>query len=187
MLALGACGNSVTSLRYTPTTFVTVVNAPVIGSVEAVDRRREDARRLATIMGGFGNTLKTLDTTRPVKDEVVGAFVAALRLRGLLAQTGQGKYRLAITIHKFNADMVLSRTARIDLTMSLLDRDGRVVFQTDFGDSESDMKVIATGILADIGDLKILAEDVLDRTVDRMLDAAPFRAALTGASASVIN
>ena len=74
--------------------------------------------------------------------------------------------------------MIIGRTARIDLTMAVLDQPGRVVYQDNATDSQSDMKFFETGILANIGDMQVLAQAVLDRTVDRMLDNPAFRAAI---------
>jgi hypothetical protein len=80
-LALCACGNTVSSLHYVPTGSIEVASAPSIGAVAATDQRKEEPNRLATIMGGFGNPLKTLDTAKPVKDEVADAFLEGLRAR----------------------------------------------------------------------------------------------------------
>jgi hypothetical protein len=49
-------------------------------------------------------------------------------------------------------------------------------------DSESETKILETGIFADIADLQKLCEIVLDRTVNRLLDKPEFRAAVARAS-----
>jgi|SRR6185437_4199898 hypothetical protein len=72
VLALGAC-NTVSDLTYAPTIAVQQSGVPTVASVTATDQRKEDPTRLATVMGTFGNPLKTLDTAKPVKDEVAGA------------------------------------------------------------------------------------------------------------------
>lgn len=178
MLALGACSNTVASLNYAPTAAVQPASLPVVASVTATDERKEAPTRLATIMGGFGNPLKTLDTAKPVKDEVADAFVQGLRSRGLLAPNDQAPFRLALDVRKFDADMIIGRTARIDMTMSVIDQSGRTVFQDGAIDSESETKFFETGVFADIEDLKKLSETVLDRTVDHLLDSPGFRAAI---------
>jgi hypothetical protein len=182
-LALGACtSNTVASLHYVPAAQVQAVSLPSISAVTATDQRKEAPARLATIMGGFGNPLKTLDTAKPVKDEVAAAFAEGLRVRGLLVPDGQAHFRLALLIRKFDADMLIGRTARIDMTMSVLDQAGRTVFEDSAIDSESDMKFMQTGIFADIADLQALSQTVLDRTVDRMLDNPAFRTAVARGS-----
>jgi uncharacterized lipoprotein YajG len=181
-LALQACGNTVASLHYVPTIPVQAVSVPSIGAVTATDQRKEAPTRLATIMGGFGNPLKTLDTAKPVKDEVADAFIEGLRVRGLLTSGGQAPCQIALVVRKFDADMIVGRTARIDIAMSVLDQAGRIVFQDSATDSESDLKFFQTGIFADIDDLQALSQTVLNRTVDRMLDNPAFRAAVANAS-----
>jgi hypothetical protein len=175
LIASGCTSNTVASLHYVPPQTVEVAAAPSIGAVVAVDQRKEEPNRLATIMGGYGNPLKTLDTTKPVKDEVADAFTEGLRARGLLAPVQQGRYRFTVTIRKFDADMIIGRTGRIDLTVTVTDPAGRTVFDDSMTDSESDMKFFETGILADIGDLQKLCQIVLDRTVNGMLDKPEFR------------
>jgi hypothetical protein len=182
-LVLSACSNTVASLHYTPTKPIQAVPSPSVGGVTATDQRKEAPTRLATIMGGFGNPLKTLDTAKPVKDEIADAFVEGLRVRGLLAPSGQASYKLALVVRKFDADMIIGRTARIDLTMIVLDQAGRAVFNDSVTDSQSDSKFLETGVFANIDDMQVLSQTVLDRTVDRMLDNPEFRAAVAKSSA----
>jgi uncharacterized lipoprotein YajG len=178
ILALGACSNTVSDLTYAPTIAVQPSGTPTVASVAATDQRKEDPTRLATVMGAFGNPLKTLDTAKPVKDEVAGAFAAGLKARGLLAPSGQAPFRIAVVVRKFDADMIIGRTARIDLGLSVLDASGRTVYQDSATDSQSETKFFESGVFADIADLQKLCEIVLNRTVDRMLDNPLFRAAI---------
>ncbi len=182
-LALGACSNTVANLHYIPTAVIQPAPASSIGSVTAIDQRKEAPTRLATVEGGFGNPLKTLDTAKPVKDEIADAFTDGLRARGLLAQNTQAPLQLVLVVRKFDADMIIGRTARIDMTMSVVDPAGRAVFQDSAIDSESDTKFFETGIFADVTDLQTLSEEVLNRTVDRLLDSPAFRAAIARTSA----
>jgi uncharacterized lipoprotein YajG len=177
-VAVGACSNTVNDLTYTPQVAVQPVTSPAVASVTAEDHRKEDPTRLATILGGFGNPLKTLDTAKPVKDEVADAFATGLRTRGLLSPGGQAPFRVALYIRKFDADMYIGRSARIDLTMSVLDASGRTIYEDSAADIESETKIFQTGVFADIADLQKLCEIVLSRTVDRMLDKPEFRAAI---------
>jgi len=181
-LALGGCGNTVSSLHYVPSRAVQTAPGPSIGGVTATDQRKEAPTRLATIMGGFGNPLKTLDTAKPVKDEVADAFMEGLRVRGLIVSGRPAPFNLTLVIRKFDADMIMGRTARIDLTMAVVDSASRIVFQDSMTDSQSDFKFLQTGVLADIADLKVLSQVVLDRTVDRLLDNPAFRNAITPTS-----
>ena len=74
--------------------------------------------------------------------------------------------------------MIVGRTARIDLVMSVVNQAGATVYEDSSADSESETKLLETGVFADIGDLKKMCEIVLNRTVDRLLDKPAFRAAV---------
>jgi hypothetical protein len=177
LLGLTAC-NTVSSLHYTPGSPLRTAAVPSVSAATATDQRKEAPTRLATIMGGYGNPLKTLDTAKPVKDEVADAFTEGLRARGLLMPGGPAPYRLSLVVRKFDSDMIMGRTARIDLTMSVTDQTGRVVFQDEAIDSQSDFRFFQTGVFADIADLRVLAETVQNRVVDKLLDNPAFRSAV---------
>jgi uncharacterized lipoprotein YajG len=178
-IGLAVCSATTSSLSYTPPTGVITAAVPVISAVTATDQRKEAPNRLATIMGGFGNPLKTLDTSRPVKDEVAAAFADGLRARGLLQTDGRGPFQIQLLIRKFDADMIMGRTARIDLDLTVIDQASQqVIYQDTVQDQRSDFALFATGVFANIEDLQKLAQTVLDATVNRMLDKPEFRAAL---------
>ncbi|HTH97783.1 MAG TPA: YajG family lipoprotein [Stellaceae bacterium] len=179
-LSLAACSNSVSSLKYTPSTAIVPVAQSTISGVSAVDRRKEEPTRLATVMGGFGNPLKTLDTASPVSEEVAAAFAEGLRQRGMLAADGHAPFRLVLTVHKMDADMIIGRTARLDFTMDVVNAAGKTVYEDTAVDSVSDEKFFQTGVFADINDLLVMSDTVLSRTIDRMLDKPAFRQAIDG-------
>jgi len=178
-LALGACSNTTSDMHYTPPTGVVTAAAPAVASVTVVDQRKEEAHRLATIMGGYGNPLKTLDLSRPVKDEVADAFADGLRARGLLERAGHGPFRIELLIRKYDADMIMGSTARIDLDLSVIDEaTQKVIYKDTVTNQRSDFHFFATGIFASMDELQKLAQIVLDATVDQMLDRPAFRAAI---------
>ena len=176
LLATAACSNTVSKLTYNPPASMQPAVIPAIASVEAVDQRKEAPSRLATIMGGYGNPLKTLDTAKPVKDEVADAFSSGLRARNLSGM--EAPYRLVLTIRKFDADMIMGSTARMDLTASVTDSQGRSVFEQNVQDSTSDFAFFKTGVFADIADMQRMCQVVLDRSVDKVLDSSAFRSAI---------
>jgi uncharacterized lipoprotein YajG len=178
-LVLGACSDTTSTLRYTAPANLAKAAAPAIAGVAAIDRRKEEAHRLATIMGGFGNPLKTLDMASPVKDVVAAEFVDGLRARGLLEPGGSGPYRIELLIRKFDADMIMGSTARIDLDMSVIDTaTSKVVYKDSAKNERSDSHFFAVGVFASMDELQKLAQTVLDATVDEMLDKPAFRAAI---------
>jgi hypothetical protein len=178
-MGLAARSNTISSMPYTPPPGLAAIQEPVVASVTATDHRKEEPHRLATIMGGFGNPLKTLDTKLPVKDEVAAAFTAGLRDRGMLQTNGRAPYRIALLIRKYDADMIMGSTARIDLDMDVIDQASqKAIYHDTAVDHRSDFHFFETGVFASMDELKKLAQDVLNVTVDNMLDKPAFRAAI---------
>ena len=182
-VGIGGCTTSA-RLAYSPSTSVDRSSAPAIFAVGAVDQRKEAPHRLATIMGGFGNPLKYLDTADPVKDVVAGAFVDGLQARGLLSEDHHAPFRLDLVIRKFDADMIMGSTARIDMDLTLVNAGtSQPVYRDTIADERSDFAFFAVGVFASTDDLQKLAQTLLNATVDKMLDKPGFRAALTQISA----
>ena len=177
VIALSACSNTTSDMRYTAPATLARAAAPAVSGVTAIDQRKEEAHRLATIMGGFGNPLKTLDLARPVKDEVADAFADGLRARGLLADGAP--YRVELLIRKYDADMLMGSTGRIDLDLSVIDTaTQQVIYKDSAANERSDFHFFATGVFASMDELQKLAQEALDVTVDQLLDKPGFRAAI---------
>jgi hypothetical protein len=176
-LVLSGC-TTVSSLHYTPTVSIQAASSATVGSVTATDQRKEAANRLATIMGGYGNPLKTLDTAKPVKDEVVDAFIEGLRMRGMLAPSATAPFRLSLVVRRFDSDQYMGRGARIDIGMSVIDNAGRTVFDDSAKSDVSEAEFFETGVFANIEDLQRLSETVLNRAIDQLPDKPAFRAAI---------
>jgi uncharacterized lipoprotein YajG len=180
-VALAGCATDA-SLSYTAPVNTFRTGPATVGMVTAVDQRKEAPNRLATIMGGFGNPLKILNTIRPVKDEVAAVFAQGLTARGFRRDDGQAPFRLELVVRKFDADMIMGSTARIDLDLNVVEaRTGRTIYRDTVVDQRSDFAFFATGVFANIADLQKLAQTLLDATVDRMLDKPEFRAAIRSA------
>ncbi len=182
-LGVSACSTTDTGLNYTPKSGIVATNRPAIVAVNATDQRKEAPTRLATVMGGFGNPIKYLNTNRPVRDEVASAFTDGLKARGLYG--GSGPYRIDLVIRKLDADMIIGRTARIDMDLIVATANGQTVYRDTVVDQQSDMKFFATGVFADVMDLQRMVQSLLNATVDRLLDKPEFRAAIGGRGARV--
>lgn len=178
-----ACSTTETSLGYTPKQGIPLTANPTVSTVNATDQRKEAPSRLATVMGGFGNPLKYLDTKRTVREEVTSAFVDGLKARGLYSDAGI--YRIELAIRKLDADMIIGRTARIDMDLVVIAADGRSIYKDVVSEEKSDFKFFATGVFADVMDLKRMVQSLLDAAVDRMLDKPEFRAAVAGRGARI--
>ena len=182
-IGLSACSTTDTSLTYTPGPGILATSSPAIDAVNVADQRKEAPTRLATVMGSFGNPMKYLNTTRPVRDEVASAFIDGLKARGLYG--GTGPYQINLTLRKLDADMIIGRTARVNLDMAVVAVDGRTVYRDTAVDQQSDMKFFETGVFADVMDLQRMVQSLLNATVDRMLDKPAFRAAIAGHGARI--
>lgn len=185
LLGVAGCSSTNTTLVYTPRQAIAMAATPTVSALTATDQRKEAPTRLATVMGGFGNPLKYLDTNRPVRDEVAAAFIDGLKARGLYVAGGPAPFRIELVIRKFDADMIIGRTARIDLDLIVVAANGRPVYRDTVVDQQSDMKFFQTGLFADVMDLQRLAQSVLNATVDQMLDKPGFRAAVAGRGVGV--
>lgn len=107
------------------------------------------------------------------------AFADGLRARGLLEPQGHGPFRIELLIRKYDADMIMGSTARIDLDMSVIDEaTQKVIYKDTVADQRSDSHFFATGVFASMDELQNLAQTVLDATVDQMLDRPAFHAAI---------
>ena len=176
-LALAACGHS-GSLDYSST--VTLVPGPpgAVGKVSVIDKRDEKPTRLATVRGGFGNPIYVLDTPTPVSDQVAAVVTKALAARGMSAP-GTGPYTLQFTLSKLEVNQYVASNAGIVLSMQASDRSGRVIYQDAVTDDSSGFEFFG-GIFTDIDKLRVQAEKLLNRAVDRMLDNPNFRAVVAG-------
>lgn len=189
---LAACSTTDASLSYRSTRYALgtaslPMPAPTVASVTPHDQRKESPRRLGTIMGGYGNPLKILNTVRPVGDEVAEVFRQALARRGLLAASGDAAYRITVVIRKFDSDQYMGMGARTDMDMLVYDRAGQVVYQDTVQTSRSEARLLQVGIFSSIEDMQQMAQGVLDEAVDRLLDKPAFRAAVQGGASARVS
>lgn len=186
LLHVAACVNTTeATLAYAPTGTAAVTMAPAaaIASVTSQDQRREAPQRLGTVMGGYGQPIKILNTTRPVGEEVAEVFRQALQRRGLLRQGVAAPYRINVIVRRFDSDQYIGLGARSDMTMQVLDATGRVAYEDTATTSRSLVRFFQSGIFGSVDDMRALAESVLAEAVDKLLDNPAFRAAVQGGAA----
>lgn len=177
LLLLAACGGPPTVLTYTAPAGLQRQAGPAV-AVSAVDERGDGPDWLGAIRGGFGNPVRTLRGDRPVADSITRAFQAGLEARGLAATPGAAApATLAITIHKFNANLYLSREATADFTATLAGAGGAPLW-SERSRTELSEVTLAGGILADPKDLEAMLDRALSQAVDKVLDNPGFQAAL---------
>ena len=115
-----ACSTTAASLTYVPPGGIVAASAPRVASVTVTDMRDEhDPHYIGAIRGGYGNPLKTLTSTQPVKDEVTAGFTAALQARGLYGQGGPDT--IAVTLKQLSANWYERREGHTVFDMTLSD------------------------------------------------------------------
>jgi len=177
---LSACGTTTGGLRYAPPAQLAPISASTqpVTVVNFVDARDEQATWLGVIRGGFGNHLKTLESTRPAAELVRDAFADGLGARGVKA--GAGGLQLGGTVRKLYCDQVVRREANVivELTVSAPDGQRRFARTYEANRVEGSALALDTGIFASTEALRLILERTLREVVDQALDDPELRAAL---------
>lgn len=136
--------------------------------------------------GGFGNSLKTIETAEPVQEEIDHAFEEALRQRGLLAGRDAGNDTLGVTIWRVDCSQYVRREARTDFQIVLMDSSGRAIYQNNVQVTvvSGSKLAINVGIFVRSDELRAVAIEAMTKTIDQALDKSGFMAALTGHSSA---
>lgn len=167
-VALAACGTTQVKINHKRFTGPKE-NHPVIAIGNFSDLRNHEPRWLGAIPGGFGNAVKTLETSKPVKDIVRDAFAQALEQRGLAAPAGKEIYRLDGDVVQYDCNQYARREAHVSLTLKLvLAATGREVYSKAIAVDhvEGSRASLKTGIFASVDDLEALAERTLAQAVN---------------------
>ena len=170
---LGGCETTQVGLTYDPSA-AKVSSATSTDTVEVtsvVDHRTHAANWLGAIRGGFGNPLKTLETSGPVKDLVAKAYEDGLKARGLLAANNP-KYGLKIDVDQFDCNQYLRREAHIKFEIALVALpSGQSVYENQIVVEKITGSVVTldAGIFASVEDLRKVANEALQEAVDKTL------------------
>jgi uncharacterized lipoprotein YajG len=171
---LAGCETTQVGLTYDPSS-AKVGSASAAESVEVtsvVDHRKHAANWLGAIRGGFGNPLKTLETTGSVKDLVAKAYQDGLKARGLLA-ANHAKYGLKIDVDQFDCNQYLRREAHIKFGVVLVALpSGQSVYENQILVEKITGSVVTfdAGIFASTEDLRRVANEALQEAVDKTLN-----------------
>jgi ABC-type uncharacterized transport system auxiliary subunit len=181
-LSLAACqSTNPVSMTYAPSP--TVAPLPARTSVIAggfIDDRREPAKWLGAIRGGYGNPLKVLEVEDSVAAMVRKAFADGLKARGAAAE-GASRYELRGSIRKFDCSQYVRREAHAVIEVTLVDTgSGRERFKRSYTSDVVDGSLLnlSTGIFASVDELRQTAEKALREVVDKALDDPGLRDAL---------
>lgn len=177
---LVACGTTAVTLKYDPANVQQAAASAQqsIAIASVTDKRKHDPNWLGAIRGGFGNPLKTLETSMPVKDLVATVYTDGLKARGLLAE-GAPRYDMHIVVNQYDSNQFVRREAHARFAVTLKDKSsGAAVFEKEVAADKVDGSLLAvdTGVFADVEDLRKIANQVLQEAVDKTLDDEAFLA-----------
>jgi uncharacterized lipoprotein YajG len=179
---LVACGTTAVTLKYDPANVQqAAASAQQSIAIAAVtDKRKHDPNWLGAIRGGFGNPLKTLETSMPVKDLVAAAYADGLKARGLLA-SDTPRYDMRVIVNQYDSNQYVRREAHIRFAVTVVDKtSGKELFADNIAVDKVAGSLIAldAGIFAEVEDLRLLANQALQEAVDKTLNDADFVAKL---------
>lgn len=174
---LGACSTHQVTMTYNPAAVQKPPAAkPEVEVLTVTDARKYTGKHLGAIRGGYGNTLKTIEASGPVKDVVHKAFIDGLNARGLLAPSDGGRYGLDVTVEKLDCSQLVRKEAHTRFQLTVLDKStGRPVYSKIVEDNREDMgNLFATGIFGSVDELTKLSNDSMQAAVDQALDNPAF-------------
>jgi hypothetical protein len=179
---LAGCSEQV-SLHYASSSTPRPGIAPSIAQVVTIDRRNEaDPTWIGAIRGGYGNPLKVLHLSEPLKDVVAEAVRDALRARGLLSPNGQAPLSLTVTVLKFESTQMIRREAEVTIAVDLSDQaTSKITYHDQAVVDLVEGGGLAIGVLGSPSDLQALAQRALIQTIDQLFDNPAFASAVRSA------
>jgi len=146
-----------------------------------VDQRGEPANWLGAIRGGFGNPLKTLEKPQPVAKIVEAAFADGVRARSN-GNKGGHAFEVRGTVKRLDCSQYVRREAHAVIEVAVVDAATKQErFRRAYASDvvEGSLINLQTGIFASVEDLQAVAQKALQEAVDKALDDAAFRDAIS--------
>ncbi|CAO3449786.1 hypothetical protein [Azospirillum argentinense] len=174
---LGACSTHQIPMTYNPAAVEKPPSAkPDVEVLAVTDSRKRTGKHLGAIRGGYGNALKTIEASGPVKDVVRKAFEDALGARGLLASANGANYGLDITVEKLDCSQLVRKEAHARFRVTVLDKSlGQPVYSKVVEDNREDTgNLFATGVFGSVEELSKLTNDSMQAAIDQALDNPAF-------------
>lgn len=179
LVLLSACGTTQVGLSYQAARAGPAIESPAPVAVGVFkDQRGEPETWIGAIRGGFGNPLKTIETSQPVSQLVQAAMAEGLKSRGV-STGGGGLRQVSGTVTKLFCNQLAVREATVEIVLNVTDPTGsRTVFSRTFSATNTENAGLSSGVFASPEDLRALTERTLRQVIDSALDDAEFRAAL---------
>lgn len=181
--AFAGCGTTPVALKYQAPAGVAgaAQSKAAVAVGKFADQRGEPTNWLGTIRGGFGNPLKTMESSKPVSEAVADVFADGLRARGWYADEPNAAYVLGGVIKKLDSDQYIRREANAAIEVTLIERAGgkQLLSKAHKAQNiEGSPVSLSTGVFGSIEELRVVMEKTLRQVVDEALDDPAFRAAL---------
>lgn len=176
---LQGCSSHNMDITYKPTSQPTT--SKTIGKIETVnvtDSRGTPTNWLGAIRGGYGNPLKKLYTDGNTSDVVATAFEEALQARGLIAPKNISKFRVNVTLEKFDTSYFFNKEAHAHFSVALVHTPTQQTVFSQTYRTDNEEGGVGAGIFGNVDALAEFANKTLNQNIDKALDDPQFIAAL---------
>lgn len=179
-IALSGCATTQVALTYgSPATSKPPLNATGLTVGTFTDQRGEPATWLGSIRGGFGNPLKTLESSLPVSKLVEDSFADALRVRGLPIPPEQPALQISGVVKQLFCNQVIQREAVVEIEVTVSDlASGSQIFSRNYSATNYEGAGLAVGAFGSVDNLRNLTERTLREVIDKALEDTAFRLAV---------
>ena len=179
VLLLSGCSTHMTKVEYEGAGINSQGVTSSINEVIVSDDRGTESDWLGAIRGGYGNVLKTLRTEEPTDIVVDKMYTDALMKSGIYDESTKAPYSLKVKITKFDCSYYWNREAHAYVDVSLIDNlTSNTKFSKSYKTDEEEAGAGA-GIFGNVDTLRDLAENTMNKTVDKMLTDSEFIKALS--------
>lgn len=184
VLFVSGCSTHMTKVEYEGSGIGQQNITPSINEVIVSDERGTESDWLGAIRGGYGNVLKTLRTEETTDVVVDRMYTDALIKSGIFTDSADAPYSLKVKITKFDCSYYWNREAHAYVDVSLVNNlTSSAAFSKTYKTDEVEAGAGA-GIFGNVDTLRDLAENTMNKTVDKMLADSEFIKSLSSPSTS---
>jgi uncharacterized lipoprotein YajG len=185
------CSTTSVGLKYAPNE--AAIPGKVAASVQPVsvgtflDNRNETSTWLGSVRGGFGNPIKTLESSQPVADVVQAAYIDALKAKGITIDSS-ASLQLSGTVRALHCTQMAHREATAEIEIVVVDKvTGQKRLTQTYSAKTVNDSGVARGVFASVEELRLVLEKTMRDVIDKTLGDASFIAALSPAQTSKVS
>lgn len=188
---LTGCGTTSVGLKYAPTASASsgrgAASVQPVSVGVFVDKRNEKPTWLGAIRGGFGNPLKTLESSQPVADVVQAAYLDAFKAKGMAIDPAAA-LQVSGTVLDLKCTQMSHKEATVAIEVTVSEKSsGLKRFTQTYSSKYVSGFIPVGGVLAPVEDLRVVLENTMRDVIDKTLGDASFIAALTQAQPSKVS